>query len=110
MNQVEYFVKKLSTNYSSLKLNALNQLRDEKHKYDYKLDKVDFNYFRLTYEEALEVLKRKETLLEYGEQIKFHHKKLISEYFENYPIFIYNFPYEFKNDFDILCINDKVNL
>lgn len=108
MSQVEYFVKRLSVAYSSRETKALNRLASEGHRFECKLDKVDVSYPRLTYEEALQVLKTREITLRHGEQLLFYHKKIISDYFENYPYFICNFPYEIENDFDTLCIGDKV--
>lgn len=108
MNQVEYFVKKLSSTYTGLETKALSRLASEGHRFECKLDKADMAYPRLTYEEALEVLKTREITLTHGQPLLFYHKKIISDYFEHYPFFICDFPYELQNDFDTLCIGDKV--
>ena len=110
MNQVEYFVKKLSVAYTGSEARALNRLASEKHRFECKLDRPDVAYPRLTYEEALEVLKTREISLAHGEQLLFHHKRILSDYFENYPFFICDFPYEIENDFDTQCIGNKVGL
>ena len=107
MNQVEYFIKKLSSSFLSLGLKALDEVNKAKHRHDCKLDRMDFNYLRLTYEEALEVLEKKDVRLKRGDQLTFYHKAILSKYFENYPIFIYNYPYAIKGDFDTQCIDEK---
>ena len=111
MDQVEYFVKKLTTNYVDLHPHVVNMLRGERGpKFSCKLEKTDFDYLRLTYEEALELLSKKEIKVEYGEQLTIHHKTEISNYFECYPVFIYDYPFELKKDFDTLNIDNKVSL
>lgn len=112
MNQVEYFVKKLTANYVDLHPHIVNMIRGERgSKFSgCKLEKTDFDYLRLTYEEALELLSKKEIKVEYGQPLTFHHKKVISNYFECYPVFIYNYPFELKKDFDTLNIDHKVRV
>lgn len=109
MSQVEYFVKKLTVRYTELETKALSRLASEGHRFECKTGKLDVSYLRLTYEEALEVLKTREIILTHGDPLLNYHKKIISEYFENYPYFICDFPYEFQNDFDTLCIDNKVS-
>lgn len=105
MNQVEYFIQKLTSTFEKVS-KAKELLSSEKYKFDHKL--FNFDFIRMTIEECKELLKQKEIYIDLNENLTFYHKRIISEYFENQPVFIYDFPYNLKTDYDTLNINNKV--
>lgn len=109
MNQCEYFTKKLSSDCSSQFSQTIKMIRGERGlKFSCNLENVDYDYIRMTYDEALDFLKERKFDLKYSEELNFHHKSIISDYFQQYPVFIHSFPYSLTNDFDTLRIDDKV--
>lgn len=51
---------------------------------------------RVTYEEALQILNAKQNLIKDGDAFSPHHRQVLSDYFENYPIFVTHFPSHLK--------------
>lgn len=70
-----------------------------------------FNVFRLTYDEAVELLNKiqKITPLEYGQDIGAFHEKALLDYFEGIPLFITHYPANLKA-FYMKRDGDKVRL
>ena len=61
-----------------------------------KLEKVKSPFFRLSYKEALETLKRKGVDLPYGKDLGAKEESLLSENFEK-PVFIHHYPKNIKS-------------
>lgn len=108
MDQVEYFIKKLSSTFMQV-WKGNEHINDDKHKVDYKLDK-NVKFIRMTYDEVRELLSQKEVILDENEPLNFYHKQIVSKYFENIPVFLYGFSYDLRNDYDTLNVDGKVRI
>lgn len=61
----------------------------------------------MKYLEAIEVLNQKQQVIENGNSLSDYHCKLLSEYFEHYPIFVTHFPPRLQG-FNVATKDDKV--
>jgi len=65
------------------------------------------NFHRMTYSEAIDILKHKRVLINWGDNIQPYHEKLLSEYLNNYPLIITHYPKSLSSFYKAVCPNNK---
>lgn len=112
---IDITFERLIENINDLLLAVLNSLL-EKNSSDLKCLGINLNkiesisrgpFIQVSYSDAIEILKQERFSVKWGDDIKSSHEKILSNYFNEFPIIITRYPKALSSFYKQLCPQDQ---